>query len=110
VIKNREKIGLRFLVEFLVKTFRHDLFYICFGSVFELPSLRNTQKRTKKKSRDSFSDGGWVGLGVNKCTEGSALRIGFLFGGPLFLAAPLIAQVIYSAVGSQACAYDVLGV
>jgi hypothetical protein len=36
-----------------VKTFRHDFFVKCFRSVFELPSLKNTQKRDiQKKSRE----------------------------------------------------------
>jgi hypothetical protein len=46
----REKVGFGFLVEFFVKTFRHDFFCkTVFGSVFELPSLRNTRKRDKTK-------------------------------------------------------------
>jgi hypothetical protein len=51
VIKQfREKVGFGFLIEFFVKTFRHD--FVCktfFCSVFELPSLRNTRKRDKTK-------------------------------------------------------------
>jgi hypothetical protein len=43
--KNREKVGFGFLVDFFVKTFRHDFF--C--GVFELPSLKNTRKRDKTK-------------------------------------------------------------
>jgi hypothetical protein len=49
VIKNREKIGFGFLVEFFVKAFRHDFFVKCFCNVFELPSLKNTRKRDKTK-------------------------------------------------------------
>jgi hypothetical protein len=45
----REKIGFGFLVEFFVKTFRHEFFVKRFWSAFELPSLRNTRKRDKTK-------------------------------------------------------------
>jgi hypothetical protein len=48
--KNRGKVGFGFLVELFVKAFRHDLFCkTVFGSVFELPSLKNTRKRDKTK-------------------------------------------------------------
>jgi hypothetical protein len=49
---NLKKIGFGFLVEFFVKTFRHDVrcflqnVFLC---VFELPSLRSTRKRDKTK-------------------------------------------------------------
>jgi hypothetical protein len=50
-----------------------------FYGVFELPLPRNAQKRTKKKSREQKSDGGWVGLKFSKCTGGS---VDFFFAGP----------------------------
>ena len=37
------------MVEFFVKTFRHDFFVKRFCSVFELPSLKNTRKCDKTK-------------------------------------------------------------
>jgi hypothetical protein len=52
-LKNREKAGFGFLVEFLQKI-RHDFFVKRFCSVFKLPSLKNTRKRDKtKKSREN---------------------------------------------------------
>jgi hypothetical protein len=49
--KNREKIGFGCFVECFVKTFQHNCFAISFGSVFELPSLRNTRQRDKTKKK-----------------------------------------------------------
>jgi hypothetical protein len=50
ITKIEKKIGFGFLVDFFVKTFRHDFFCkTFFCGAFELPSLRNTRKRDKTK-------------------------------------------------------------
>jgi hypothetical protein len=46
-------------VNFLGKGFRHGLFAFFFYRVFELPLLRNAQKRTKKKSQEKIF-WGWL--------------------------------------------------
>jgi hypothetical protein len=60
-----------FWKKFSTSTYYKNIFY----GVFELPLLRNAQKRTNK----SRLVGGWVGLRFSKCRGG--LSISFL-GGP----------------------------
>jgi hypothetical protein len=52
---NREKKRLWVLIEFFVKTFRHDFFAKLFCSVFELPSLRNIRNRDKTKTEEKLT-------------------------------------------------------
>jgi hypothetical protein len=55
--KSRGKTDIEIFVDFC---FRHGLFVKMFNGVFELPLLRNAQKRTKNKFKKK-KVGWWVG-------------------------------------------------
>jgi hypothetical protein len=66
-----EKLTSKILSIFSEKVFDKDFLQKYFCGVFELPLPRNARKRTLKKTRETNSAGGWVGLGFSKCTGGS---------------------------------------